>query len=217
MRKASSSDAAYIRKVTKRYAAVRQSRKGSARIMTFLPILISIGALAISLFALLEQSNADLAAATAAKQAYADQASYWVVPLANKPYSPVLYIQNRSPAPIAQVILEITSAQANVPNASYGDSIGVGVIPPCSIVRANIQPQLVKIADAVKATPGYQPKAGELRTVISSMVFTDATDRTWERSSTGGLAAVPSSQHYSGVVYYPLLGRSNVITVGGCP
>lgn len=174
----------------------------------------------MSILAFLEQRTTDQSAVIAAQKAYADKVSYWVIPTDNQPLAPTLAIQNRSSAPISKVTMGLAFRWVSGREVGESlDNINAGLIPPCSIVKTNLQGVLqgalsgLRKGRGLAVLSGFAPVGKDIRFWVSipSMAFTDANGLTWIRSSNGQLATGPILPSYEGRIDHPLLGHSQVI------
>lgn len=170
-----------------------------------LPILISLLALAVSIFAYLDQHAADDAAAISQQQEYASKVTFWVI---GESSGKILRIQNSSSEPITNVsVIVVSSESANqIP-------VSIGTMPPCTIgswrIGGAISVQSLGNAGGVDFGPsGVETPppvvgittAGVLNSsqasLLTAIEFTDADVLTWQRLVSGEIIkeSTPLSQ-----------------------
>ncbi|MGH3219808.1 MAG: hypothetical protein ACRDPY_14055 [Streptosporangiaceae bacterium] len=119
-------------------------QRWKSQITSLLPIVVSVAALVVSVFAFMDQHNVDENAVKAAKEIYAERVSYWLIPVAGMPYAPKLIVQNLSSAPVS--VVAVTMYTGTYGRLNNRVSYGLGIIPPCSIDTTRVQQQAAIIA-----------------------------------------------------------------------
>lgn len=186
---------------------------------TIMPSLIAIGALIVSFLAFADQHGVDQSAAISARQAYAAQVSWWLLPSRSKDHGFYLIIQNRGHTPIYNVTVYMNVGEEGS-DANATPPVRVilrdDIIPPCA--TDTTRPLDAVIKNSNKNGKIYGSGAA-FPTVVNSTVekiaFTDVTGMTWYRSSVGNLSmGVPISATSS--TRRPISDIGRIATIAGC-
>jgi hypothetical protein len=188
-----------------------QSPRGKwwgSMIRTCAPLSVSLAALVVSTLAYVDQHKSDNAAIIAKQESYARRVSFW---LANNPRKPVplLLIQNRSDAPISDVVVKLG---INDGNRNIVDTmLPVGTIPPCSLdkiswskfAQQNTGPHITIQGESLPLSP-------------EQITFTDADAVTWTRFWDGSLEKQRHGSTLGSLVGQSVTRFSSITTVNGC-
>lgn len=156
---------------------------------TDLPIIISVLALAISLFAYVDQYDANRIAVASAEDMYATPVGFWLTQPRAPHGLPETAVENGGALPISdvQVVALATSSFSSVPRYYFTVTFDEGTLAPCSIYTV----PAFQLAAAKLASRRYMfnPRT-HLNFVIEFLNFTDSSGLSWKRSPDGSLTRV---------------------------
>lgn len=146
-----------------------------------IPICLSLLALAVSIFAFIDQHSVDSTAAEANKEQYARLVSASLFfPVQSSQVT--LTVQNLGVEPITTVGLEIRNEQVNGPfNGKHVDRT-IDDVPPCSIRTLILSQNTLKILGGWGNTD-----RDAIYSVVNHFSFVDATGIEWDRDNLGTL------------------------------
>ena len=145
-----------------------------------LSVVVSITALIVSIIIFSGQRDMAQRLAAADRQAHAGQVSFWIMPAAGKSHVETLFVQNRGEAPISGVTLHLPAVGPK-PEAAVSAGAGFSTIPPCTVLKADLQSEIAPPAKSHRPT----------------LRFTDVNGHTWLRTSAGKLSMVPALRSHA--------------------